>query len=83
MLVLKMFDKELSYEQEFFIQSNNVRKLRTRVIQCLKVQLRNHTIKEGIWETEIDIHKKNLCLVINLGTSYSSCYISKTVAIMG
>ncbi|XP_070004933.1 uncharacterized protein [Nicotiana sylvestris] len=52
-------DEKLSYEEEpIAIVDRQVRKLRSKEIQFVKVLRRNHTVEEATWEMEDDMRVK-------------------------
>ncbi|XP_075083412.1 uncharacterized protein LOC142167151 [Nicotiana tabacum] len=53
------FDEKLSYEEEpMAIVDRQVRKLRSKEIEFVKVLWRNHTVEEATWEVEKDMQAK-------------------------
>ena len=66
----ELFDKELSYEEETIaILDRDVRELRTMIIPSVKVQFRNHPIKESTRKTEADMQKRYPQLFTNSSNS--------------
>ena len=50
------FSEDLSYEKyPVAIADHQVRQLRTKEISMVKVLCSNHTIKDYMWETELDM----------------------------
>ncbi|WMV09499.1 hypothetical protein MTR67_002884 [Solanum verrucosum] len=65
-----VLDKDLQYEEESIaILDRDVRKLRTKEIKSVKVQLKHRPIEEATWETERDMQDKYPQLFIDSGTT--------------
>nr|XP_009799734.1 PREDICTED: uncharacterized protein LOC104245771 [Nicotiana sylvestris] len=83
-------DEKLSYEEEpMAIVDRQVRKLRSKEIEFVKVLLRNHTVEEATWELEKDMQaeyphlfQSTGCLVVDLrqGKYWDSPKIGKTLS---
>ncbi|XP_075096222.1 uncharacterized protein LOC107778573 [Nicotiana tabacum] len=83
-------DEKLSYEEKpMAIVDRQVRKLRSKEIEFVKVLLRNHTVEEATWELEKDMQaeyphlfQSTGCLVVDLrqGKYWDSPKIGKTLS---
>ncbi|XP_055826463.1 uncharacterized protein LOC129894878 [Solanum dulcamara] len=67
-----LLDKDLWYEEEpVSIFDRDVRKLRTKEFNMVKVQWKHHSVEEATWETEKDMRDKYPQLIIEIGTTLS------------
>ena len=72
-----LLDENLSYEEESVaILDREVRKLRSREIASVKVQLKNRSVEESTWEKEADMQEKYPHLFIDSGTPFRPCFSS-------
>ena len=65
----------MSYEEESVaILDREVRKLRSREIASVKVQLKNRSVEESTWEKEADMQEKYPYLFTDSGTPFRPCF---------
>ena len=72
-----LLDENLSYEEEpVAILDREVRKLRSKEIASIKVQLKNRPVEESTWENEADMQEKYPHLFTDSGTPFRPCFSS-------
>ncbi|WMV30136.1 hypothetical protein MTR67_023521 [Solanum verrucosum] len=65
-----LLDENLSYEEEpIAILDREVRKLRSKEIASVKVQLKNRPVEESTWEAEGDMHERYPHLFVDSGAT--------------
>ena len=70
------FDENLSYEEEpVAILDRQVRKLRSKEIASIKVQMKNWPVKESTWENEADMQEWYPHLFTDSGTLSRPCFL--------
>ena len=67
----------MSYEEDpVVILDREVRKLRSKEIASIKVQLKNQPVEESTWENEADMQERYPHLFTNSGTLSRPCFSS-------
>ena len=72
-----LHDENLFYKEDHVaILDREVRKLRSRDIASIKVQLKNRPVEESTWEKEADMQERYPHLFTNSGTPFRPCFSS-------
>ena len=70
-----LLDENLSYEEEHVaILDREVRKLRSREIESIKVQWKNRPVEESTWEKEADMQERYPHLFTDSSTTFSPLF---------